>query len=238
MKRVKKPMIYGSVAQIMIVIFILPVFALIIRLIFGAESGGNVLEGVIGSLIERIPLCDVWVDMLNKYGEGINASEAAYSTVFVIIKEVPETLIMAICVHISIELSKKAQWKGLPIIATFIGIIFATVIISLIGLTHNMMMEILADFCVVIIMIIGINIIFRSLSGTNRIFSVKTIMVFIIDGLLAAVTAGYISCLFLVARGMYGSGVNIVKNILIMSIIEISASVIDLIVNSKIKEKP
>lgn len=216
----------SNVAQIVLVVILLPFIAIIIGLISGTGSGAGNMSGMISSLIGKIPLCDMWVDILHQYTGGLTASDVASSTMLVIVKAFPEALISAICVYFCVQIGKKIGARGLPIFTTFAGIVIATIITSLTGLGSNLTTEILIDFGVVIIMIIGMKIMFSGTFGGTRIMTGKKVLLLIIDGLLAVITTAYVSVLLLAASGVYANIGQAIGRIYLLTGIEIIAVLI------------
>lgn len=225
----------SNVAQIILVVILLPFVAIVIRMISGVGAGGANMTGMLSSLIGNIPLCEVWMDVLYQYAGGLTAADVATSTVLVILKALPEALISAICVHTCVRIEKvlktmsvpdQRKHYGLPIFSTFVGIVIATVITSLTGLTHSVTSEILMDFGAIIIMLIGFKILFRTVFRGRGIFEGKKILLFIIDGLFAVITTAYISGLLLAAKGAYASTGQAIGIIFVLTGIEIIAAVV------------
>lgn len=224
----------SNIAQVILVVIALPLFAIIFGAVFGIGGGSVQFGSAMSSLIGKIPMCDVWVDILYQSSGGLTFSEVASSTVLVIIKAFPEALISAICVHTCVQIFKKIA-RGLPIFATFIGIIIATVITGLTGLSGNIATEILIDFGVIIIMFIGIKFMLKGAFGIPKIFTGKKILLIIIDGLLAVITTAYISGLLLGAYGAFASFKDLVVRISLLTAIEMVAVVITWAVNEAVE---
>ncbi|MCM1365431.1 MAG: hypothetical protein NC122_09765 [Faecalibacterium sp.] len=212
----------SNVAQIVLIVILFPFVAIVL----GSISGTSSIAGVLISLIGKVPLCDVWVDVLYQYSGGLTAEDVVSSTVLVILKAFPEALIAAICVYICITISKKLKSRGLPIFATFVGIVASSVITSLTGLSGNVTAEIFTDFGVLIIMFIGLKIMFKSVFNSISIFSFKKIMLFIIDGLVAVITTAYISGLIMTAAGYYTSVSSAIGRLTVLAVIELVAALI------------
>lgn len=216
----------SNVAQIVLIVLMLPFVAVIIGWISGVGNGGSNMSGILNSLIGNIPLCELWMDILYQYNGGLTAADVASSTVLIIIKALPEALISALCVHVCSETSRKIEARGLPIFSTFIGIFIATIITSLSGLSNNIKMEVLIDLGAVIVMLIGIKIMFKSIFNGSNIFSGKKILLFIIDGLFAVITTAYISGLLMATAGSYTTVEQAVGRIVVLTGVEILSAVI------------
>ena len=226
----------SNVAQIILIVIFLPTIAVIIRLISGSGGAGN-MSGMLNSLIGEIPLCGVWVDVLYQINGGLSASDVASSASLVILKAFPETLISAICVFVCERISKKIRAWGLPIFATFLGIVIATIITSLTGLSGNVTTEILIDFGVILVMLVGLKFMFNSVLGSTGVFVVKKVLMFIIDGLLAVITTGYIAGLLLAATGAYASTGEAMGRVIILTGAELVAVALAWIVGSSAEDE-
>lgn len=216
----------SNVVQIGLMVILFPFVAIIIGWIPGSSGGAGNLSGMISSLIGEIPLCDMWVDILHQYTGGLTASDVASSTILVIVKAFPEALISAICVYFCVQIGKKIGARGLPIFTTFAGIVIATIITSLTGLSNNLMLEIFIDLGVVILMIIGIKIMFRSVFGGMQIMTGKRVLLLIVDGFLAVITTAYVSVLLLAASGAYANIGQTIGRVYLLTGIEIIAALI------------
>lgn len=212
----------SNIAQILLVVILFPALSVF----FGVSFGNGSMSNMISSLIEKIPLCEMWVDILYQYTGGLTVSDVASSTVLVIVKAFPETLISAICVYICVQLGKKIGAVGLPILSTFVGIVIATIITSLTGLSNNIKTEILIDFGVVVVMIIGIKIMFTGVFGGGQMVKGKKVLLLIIDGLFAVITTAYISALLLAAYGAYANIGQALGRIYLLTAIDIVAALI------------
>ena len=216
----------SNVAQIVLVVLLLPFIAVIIGLVSGSGSGAGNMSGMFFSLIGEIPLCDVWMDILYQKAGGLTPSDVANSTVLVIVKAFPEAVISAICVYVCVQAGKKIGARGVPILTTFAGIVIASIITSLTGQSNSLTAEILIDFGVIIIMLIGIRIMLRGAFGGARLLTGKKVLLLVIDGLLAVLTTAYVSVLLLAAAGVYGSIGETVGRVYLITGIEIIAVLI------------
>ena len=220
----------SNVAQIILVVLLLPAVAIIIGSVSGANTAGNI-SGLLSSLVGNIPLCDIWVDILYQYQGELAVEDVLSSTLLVILKALPEALISALCVYAAVQVSEKLKSRGLPIFATFIGIAIASIITSLTGLSGSMTTEIIIDFVVVIIMFIGLRFMLKSIFRKMNVFSLKKILLFFIDGLLAVITTAYISGLIMEASGVYSSTGEAIRRTMILTGIEIITAVGVVVIN-------
>lgn len=207
----------SNIAQVLLVVILLPG----VSLILGAVGGKSSQTGFVNSLFGKIPLCDIWLDILYQHKGGLSAESVLSSAAVVILKAFPEAIISAICVYVCIQISKKLNARGLPIFATFVGIVIASVLTTLTGITGNVNTEVIADFGVLLVMVIGLRIMMKSVFRGMKVFSLKKVLLFIIDGLFAVITTAYISGLLIAASGYYSSAGEIIGQILILTGIEI-----------------
>lgn len=215
----------SNISQIAIVVVLLPFIAIILGVIAGPHNGVIGSAGVLSSLIGSIPLCEIWVDLIYQFSGGLSAEEVLSSTVIVILKAFPETIITAICVYICVTASKKLKAVGLPIFATFVGIVIATIITTLTGISGNTTTEILVDFGVIIVLIISLKIMFTRIFHGMKGISGKKILLFVIDGLFAVITTAYISGLLIAAQGGYKSVGEAIGKVYILTGIELLTAV-------------
>lgn len=207
----------SNIAQVLLVVILLPG----VSLVLGAVGGKSSQTGFFNSLFGKIPLCDIWLDMLYQHKGGLSAESVLSSAAVVILKAFPEAIISAICVYVCIQISKKLNARGLPIFATFIGIAIASVLTTLTGLTGNVNTEIISDFGVLLIMVIGLRIMMKSAFKGMKVFSFKKVLLFIIDGLFAVITTAYISGLLISASGADSSTREAIGRVLVLTGIEI-----------------
>ena len=222
----------SNVAQIILIVILLPIIAVLLRITSGNQGGAIGTVGIIASLVGKIPLCDIWVDILNQFNGGLSAETVMTSSIAVILKAFPESIITAVCVYLCVTTSIKLKTTGLPIFATYVGIVIATLITSLTGISGNINAEILADFGVVIIMLIGLKIMFSSVFRGMKAITGKKILLFVIDGLFAVITTAYISGLLMTVQGSYATIGEAVGRVYILTGIELLAAVVVGIIGS------
>ena len=207
----------SNLAQLGLVYLFFPICALLIGWISGAGTGNAVPAGFLSAWIGKIPLCELWIDMIYQYGGGLTASDVASSTVLIILKALPEAFLVSVCVHVCMQAADLIGVKGFHIFSSFIGVFIATVIISLIGKSNNMLAEILMEIGVIIVMLIGMKIMFKSVFHGAGILSGKRILFLVIDGLYAVITTAYVSGLLMAGCGMYSSVGQAIGRILVLA---------------------
>ena len=169
----------SNIAQILILVLILPiVFAII-----DADTLMNFIQGV--------PIFDTWTGILYNYST-IDTS----SLVWIYTKSFFEALIMGICVHTAIGIGNVLQAKGLPILSTFVGIIAGSIIIKLLGVTQGFQI-----ILYIAIMIIGILLMVKGVFTKLKIFNGKSFLMLLIESVLAVIMCGYVVALTLFSEG-------------------------------------
>ncbi len=206
--------------QILVVVILLPFVAIILGISPAAD-----VTGMLSDLAGQIPVCDVWIDLLSKYYGGISVSELFSSAFTVVYRALPESLILSLCVHFCILVSKKLNMRGLPIFATFIGIVIASIVKSLIGLTKNYTYETILDIGTVVLLVVGIGLLSKSLFKGLKVLSLKQVLLFFVNGLFSVLTTAYISGLLLAAQGAYPTVGKAVGVVLILTGIELIVAI-------------
>ena len=80
----------SNIAQIVLIVILMPFIAILLGAVFGTDAGGKGIADVLVSLAGKIPLCDVWLDIYYQHSGGLSAQDVMSSTVFVILKALPE----------------------------------------------------------------------------------------------------------------------------------------------------
>lgn len=169
----------SNIAQILILVLILPiVFAII-----DADTLMNFIQGV--------PIFDTWTGILYNY-----ATIDTSSLVWIYTKSFFEALIMGICVHTAIGIGNVLQAKGLPILSTFVGIIAGSIIIKLLGVTQGFQI-----ILYIAIMLIGILMMVKGVFTRLKIFNGKSFLMLLIESVLAVIMCGYVVALILFSEG-------------------------------------
>ncbi len=221
MKMLKKLLRAENAAQIILVAIFLPIFAFSLAAISRENEGLSNVNELLKSLIDAIPVCEVCANLLCQFWEGLSVGSVMSLSVSVLLKAFPEAIISIICVHGCCQLFNKKNVRGLPIFPTFLGIFIATVITVLTGLSGSDFMQILVEFGVIIIILIGLKLVFKSAFGGAKIFSIKKILILIIDGLFAVLSTTYVAGLLLAAQGEFGAAKDTFVKVLILAATEI-----------------
>ena len=86
-------------------------------------------------------------------------------------------------------------------------------------------------------MLVGLKLMFNSVLGSTGVFVVKKVLMFIIDGLLAVITTGYIAGLLLAATGAYASTGEAMGRVIILTGAELVAVALAWIVGSSAEDE-
>ncbi len=189
----------SNVAQLLIIVFIFPSLAYVLSLIFGSSGGQDAFI----SLVEKIPLCSRWIDILKKYLTGMDITAMGNSISMVIMKSFPETLFTAIAIFIFDSIYDLIGGKGLHILSAMFGVVFSTFVLKAVGLTQNDALEIMIEFGFIILLLIAMFILIRAKPPSVRFGFIKRVFQFIIEALLAVSITAYIATIALLAAGAY-----------------------------------
>ena len=188
----------GTLAQIAIIVILLPFIAVILGLFF---SDIKSINKFLLTLIDNIPLFEVWVSLFSEFGSAISAGQVIESTLYIYIESFFEAFITGISVHIFNNIGKALKFSGLPILTTFVGVFVGCVILKMTSAMGNNLGIIAANLGVIVIMVVGIKFIFGSIFPSRGIFSLQKILMLIIEGLLAVIVCGYVTMLAIIANG-------------------------------------
>ena len=178
----RKSNLISNIAQILILVLVLPiVFAII-----DADTLMNFIQGV--------PIFDTWTGLLYNF-----ATIDTSSLVWIYTKSFFEALIMGICVHTAIGIGNVFRAKGIPILSTFVGIIAGSIIIKLLGVTQGFQI-----ILYIAIMLIGILMMVKGVFTRLKIFNSKSFLMLLIESILAVIMCGYIVALIQFSEGAIG----------------------------------
>ena len=207
--------------QILIVFILLPFAAILIGISPSAD-----VTGFFSDLVGKIPLCDVWPDLLTKFFGGISVDKLMSSAFTVIYKALPESLLLSLCIHFCILVSKKLNEYAVPILATFLGIVIASVLKNLFGLTNNDKVEIALDIGAALLIVIGIRLLSKGFFRGLKVLSLKQVLLFFVNGLFSVLTTAYVSGLLLAMMGAYPSIGKAAEVVFAITGIELVASIL------------
>ncbi len=111
--------IMSSIAQLLVVVLLLPFIAILIRLIM-PDTIGNFITGILG----EIPVISVGSDLFENFSnsQSINVFDYFNTIIDVAGKNMIEMTIIGLCVYDSRRLFSLIGIKGLPIISTVVGV--------------------------------------------------------------------------------------------------------------------
>jgi len=191
-----------NLAQILLVFFLFPILGLICDLL----QGNSAVTAIIG-FIGNISLCNTIADVLSQYAGRPDTGELVNVTVWTFLKEFPSAFIAGMCVDTSISIfnlmwdpikKKDSTFKPLPILPGFLGIFAFTLIINLIGLSGNDLVAFFMQFAVIAIMILGIKFMI-TLKKMSTVFSLKKVLLWVIEGVYAIILSTYITGMAMIA---------------------------------------
>ena len=90
--------IISNVAQVILIVILLPFIAIICAAVLGNNAPSAFVDFLL-ALVGKIPLCDIWVDVLANISSGMTQSDYIDSMGLVILKGGLEAVLMAACVH-------------------------------------------------------------------------------------------------------------------------------------------
>ena len=122
--------IISNIAQIILIVILLPFLAIICSAVFGKDAPATFVDFLV-SLIGQIPVCDIWVDILYQSSSGLTQSDFIEAIPIALLRSVPETLLLTVSVHASNQFFRSIlKQRGLPIFSTMLGIVLSTIITS------------------------------------------------------------------------------------------------------------
>ena len=189
-----------NIAQILLVGILLPLFALICS----AFNDSSLSTGVIGFL-GQVPLCETLADIVStQLSSSTSQADLMEITLWTFFKEFPSAIIAGISVHLCVGIFDHIwsvfpkHLKPLPILPGFLGVALFTIIINIIGLTGSDVTAFFVEAGVVVVMLIGIWMLIKA--GWGKKVSIKTALLWIIEGLYAVLLTTYISGMMLIVQ--------------------------------------
>ena len=227
--------IISNVAQVILIVILLPFIAIICK----AVLGNNAPSGFVGfllALVGKIPLCDIWVDILPNVSSGMTQADYIDSMAFVILRGGLEAVLLGVCVHATNQFfSKILEQRGLPIFSTMLGVALSSVLLTFSGVFQNVLMEL----GVILIMAIGIIIMFKAVfyvhekdkGDRETIFGFNRIFFLIIDGAMGIITSSYVAVVVVMMLGKYKSFGAGMRTLVLVSIILLVTSILRMILS-------
>ena len=222
-----------NIAQCLLLFLIFPIFIMICEALSPTSGVSSMI-----TFLGQMPLCDTLADILSQYTSGISSTDVAEISVWVMLKEFPAAIIVGISVDFFINVfemnwaplrKKEKSFKPLPILPGFLGVFAAAIVINLIGLTGNGFATFAIELCVIGLMLFGIRLMVSSVGLTNFV-SLKSILIWIIEGLYAVIVSAYVAVAVIIMRGDIPSFGDSIKTLLLMAVVTLVASAVVFIV--------
>ena len=227
--------IISNVAQIILIVILLPFIAIICAAVLGNNAPSAFVDFLL-ALVGKIPLCDIWVDVLANISSGMTQSDYIDSMGLVILKGGLEAVLMAACVHATNQFfSKILEQHGLPIFSTMLGVALSSVLLTFSGVFKNVLMEL----GVILIMAIGIIIMFKAVFYVHEkgkrdretIFGFNKIFFLIIDRAMGIITSSYVAVVVVMMLGRYKSFSAGMGTLVLVSLILLVTSILRMILS-------
>ena len=218
----------SNLAQIVIIVFLLPFAAILLNVLSGGSAGS--FSQLVRSAIDKIPLCEVWFDILTR-AAGFTQEEFISSVPTVLMRSIPETVILGLSVYTCNRFHVLMKGIGLPILSTFLGVFAATLVTTVTGKIPNLA----AELGVNVIIIVGMIIAFRSVFSRRKMsfISVEGFLGFIADAALGCIASAYICMFTIVTEGRYQSVGKALGSFLIITGVFILAAVLRYIISPR-----
>ena len=224
--------IISNVAQVILIVILLPFMAIICAAVMG-NNAPTAFVGFLLALIGKIPVCDIWFDILSNMSSGMTQSNYIDSMGFVILKGGLEALLLGVCVHATNQFFLKIlEQNGLPIFSTMLGVVLSSVLLTFSGVFQNVLMELGS----ILIMSIGIIIMFKAVFYVHEkdkrdretIFGFNKIFFLIIDGAMGIIISSYVAVIVVVMLGKYKSIRAAIGTLVLVTIILMVAAMLRL----------
>ena len=227
--------IISNVAQIILIVILLPFIAIICAAALGNNAPSAFVDFLL-ALVGKIPLCDIWVDILPNVSSGMTQADYIDSMAFVILRGGLEAVLLGVCVHATNQFfSKILEQRGLPIFSTMLGVALSSVLLTFSGVFQNVLMEL----GVILIMAIGIIIMFKAVFYVHEkdkrdratIFGFDRIFSLLIDGAMGIITSSYVAVVVVMMLGKYKSFGAGMRTLVLVSIILLVTSILRMILS-------
>ncbi len=197
-----------NIAQILLVAFALP-FCFLICYIVNPDPNSSIFNFVM-DMLSQISLFDVAASVIKDY-LSYNSQNIGEISLLVILKAFPDTVFVSVVVHalntIFVHMWRVANLaqgdaslfvKPMTVFPTFVGLCLSTAILKLLNSWGNMV-ALISELAVIVIMVFGFKLMFKSMFGGRRLFSIHKILVLIIDGIYAVILVCFVAILAVVA---------------------------------------
>ena len=201
-KLFRKPI--SAVAQILLVALLLPCIAILLNALFG-QSGANPMKKIVEAALDKTPYLDAWAAMLNTFSQNNVLQELSDSMTLLILKEAPKTMIINVAVYACNGVGDFLDVPGPHILSSFIGVLVGLFSVAMLEKIPGTEAQVFSMIGFLIVMIIGLKILFAKKMSSVSLFSVKRLLSFVVDGLVAVELCAYLTCLMLVMGGYYGN---------------------------------
>ena len=227
--------IISNVAQVILIVILLPFMAIICAAVMGNNAPSAFVDFLL-ALVGKIPVCDIWVDVLANISSGMTQSNYIDLMGYVILKEGLEALLLGVCVHATNQFfSKILEQHGLPIFSTMLGVALSSVLLTFSGVFKNVLMEL----GVILIMAIGIIIMFKAVFYVHEkgkrdretIFGFSRIFILLIDGAMGIIISSYVAVVVVMMLGRYKSFSAGMGTLVLVSLILLVTSILRMILS-------
>lgn len=234
----------GTIAQLLILIIVVPILLQIISLVVNLGGSGGKADSFVVDLINSIPCFSTWIQLLHGFLQltpvngtsraldSIIANSVVISSTFLLFKTFFQALLSAICSKVFISIHRVVSFFGAPILATFFGVLVATLVNSIFEKNTSLLSIVLWYGGIIVIMIIGFMFLTKSLFATLNMKKSTFVFDLIIDGLSTLITSLYLTVIILAVNGYFGSLSKTIGYCLLMSIVEIVNLVLFTLVSS------
>ena len=227
--------IISNVAQVILIVILLPFMAIICAAVMGNNAPSAFVDFLL-ALVGKIPVCDIWVDVLANISSGMTQSNYIDLMGYVILKEGLEALLLGVCVHATNQFFLKIlEQNGLPIFSTMLGVVLSSVLLTFSGVFQNVLMEL----GVILIMAIGIIIMFKAVFYVHEkgkrdretIFGFSRIFILLIDGAMGIIISSYVAVVVVMMLGRYKSFSAGMGTLVLVSLILLVTSILRMILS-------
>lgn len=227
----KRSWIIGTIAQLLLIVIILPIIMKLLSLFVNFESMAEKANSFVFSLIGSIPCFSTWFSMIVKYfslptGDKMDTLEKLVSNSNIITNGISiaktffQAVLTALIAKIFKAIHKFVSGNGAPIISTFSAVLVTTVLNYFLLKNTTIQSVILWYGGVIAIMFIGFAIMFRSIFATLRMRKSTFVLDLIISGISSVITAGYLTVMIFAVNGYLGTISTTIQYCIIITIIE------------------
>lgn len=224
----KKSWIVGTIAQLLLIIIIVPVVMKILSFFVNFDSISEQTNSFVVNLIGSIPCFSTWLTIIVKFFDQfpINNSDIfekllTDSNIVSIAKTFFQAILTAVIAKIFKAIHNIISSNGAPIISTFLAVLSATVINYFLSKSSTLKGLILFYGGVIAIMILGIIFMFRSAFSTLKMRQSVFLLDLIVNGLSAVITSCYLTVMIFAVNGCFGSMSETIYFCFIITVVEL-----------------